>query len=88
MAVVLAPTRELATQIQDEALKFGSSVACYSWLSMASDKGYQLRSLRSRPQIVVATPGRLNDFLEMGAVDERKFLRRSRRSRSDVGYGF
>ena len=70
MAVVLAPTRELATQIQDEALKFGSSVACYSVVVYGgASKGYQLRSLRSRPQIVVATPGRLNDFLEMGAVD-------------------
>ena len=73
MAVVLAPTRELATQIQDEALKFGSSVACYSVVVYGgASKGYQLRSLRSRPQIVVATPGRLNDFLEMGAVDLRE----------------
>ena len=73
MAVVLAPTRELATQIQDETLKFGSSVACYSVVVYGgASKGYQLRSLRSRPQIVVATPGRLNDFLEMGAVDLRE----------------
>ena len=73
MAIVLAPTRELATQIQDETLKFGSSVACYSVVVYGgASKGYQLRSLRSRPQIVVATPGRLNDFLEMGAVDLRE----------------
>ena len=73
MAIVLAPTRELATQIQDEALKFGSAVACYSVVVYGgASKGYQLRSLRSRPQIVVATPGRLNDFLEMGAIDLRE----------------
>lgn len=70
MAIVLAPTRELATQIQEEALKFGSAVACYSVVVYGgASKGYQMRSLRSRPQIVVATPGRLNDFLEMGAID-------------------
>ena len=92
MAVVLAPTRELATQIQDETLKFGSSVACYSVVVYGgASKGYQLRSLRSRPQIVVATPGRLNDFLEMGAVDLREssyVVSVSKRPRSDVGYGF
>ena len=32
-------------------------------------KGMQLRELRSGPQIAIATPGRLNDFLESGAVN-------------------
>jgi ATP-dependent RNA helicase DDX5/DBP2 len=32
-------------------------------------KGNQLRELRSGPQIAIATPGRLNDFIEQGSVN-------------------
>ncbi|EEC70022.1 hypothetical protein OsI_00586 [Oryza sativa Indica Group] len=67
--LVLSPTRELATQIQDEAKKFGrssriSSVCLYG----GAPKGPQLRDLERGADIVVATPGRLNDILEMRRV--------------------
>uniref|UniRef100_A0A7R9XYM2 RNA helicase n=1 Tax=Micromonas pusilla TaxID=38833 RepID=A0A7R9XYM2_MICPS len=67
---VLAPTRELATQIQEETAKFGRAIGMFSvCLYGGAPKGMQLRELRSGPQIAIATPGRLNDFLESGAVN-------------------
>ncbi|KAJ0919274.1 putative RNA helicase [Helianthus annuus] len=71
--VVLAPTRELATQIQDEAIKFGRSVriSC-TCLYGGAPKGPQLKELERGADIVVATPGRLNDILEMRKVDFRQ----------------
>ncbi|KAI3520751.1 hypothetical protein L1887_10202 [Cichorium endivia] len=67
--LVLSPTRELATQIQDEAMKFGKSskISC-TCLYGGAPKGPQLRDLANGTDIVVATPGRLNDILEMRKV--------------------
>ncbi|KAI4344727.1 hypothetical protein L6164_011921 [Bauhinia variegata] len=71
--LVLAPTRELATQIQDEAIKFGRSsrVSC-TCLYGGAPKALQLKELDRGPDIVVATPGRLNDILEMKKIDFRQ----------------
>ncbi|KAK3243393.1 hypothetical protein CYMTET_46951, partial [Cymbomonas tetramitiformis] len=65
-ALVMAPTRELAIQIQEEAEKFGKpcgvrSIAVYGGAS----KGPQIRELKFGTDIIVATPGRLLDFSEM-----------------------
>ncbi|KAH1128767.1 hypothetical protein J1N35_000145 [Gossypium stocksii] len=67
--LVLSPTRELATQIQDEAQKFGGSsrITC-TCLYGGAPKGPQLREIERGVDIVVATPGRLNDILEMRRV--------------------
>ncbi|GAV67952.1 DEAD domain-containing protein/Helicase_C domain-containing protein/WW domain-containing protein [Cephalotus follicularis] len=67
--LVLSPTRELATQIQDEASKFGKSsrISC-TCLYGGAPKGPQLRDLDRGVDIVVATPGRLNDILEMRRI--------------------
>lgn len=67
--LVLSPTRELATQIQDEAVKFGKSsrISC-TCLYGGAPKGPQLRELDRGADIVVATPGRLNDILEARRV--------------------
>ncbi|XP_073149092.1 ATP-dependent RNA helicase-like protein DB10 isoform X2 [Henckelia pumila] len=67
--LVLSPTRELATQIQDEAVKFGrsSKISC-TCLYGGAPKGPQLRDLDKGVDMVVATPGRLNDILEMRRV--------------------
>ena len=67
--LVLAPTRELATQIQEECVKFGrtsgiSSTCVYG----GAPKPPQLRDIRNGAQVVIATPGRLNDFLEANQV--------------------
>ncbi|KAK4346291.1 hypothetical protein RND71_032630 [Anisodus tanguticus] len=67
--LVLSPTRELATQIQDEAEKFGrsSKISC-TCLYGGAPKGPQIRDLERGVDIVVATPGRLNDILESGRI--------------------
>ncbi|XP_050942090.1 DEAD-box ATP-dependent RNA helicase 46-like isoform X1 [Cucumis melo] len=71
--LVLAPTRELATQIQDEAIKFGrSSRVCCTCLYGGAPKGPQLKELDRGADIVVATPGRLNDILEMKMINFRQ----------------
>ncbi|GER29498.1 DEAD-box ATP-dependent RNA helicase 46 [Striga asiatica] len=67
--LVLSPTRELATQIQDEAVKFGrsSKISC-TCLYGGAPKGPQLRDIDRGVDVVVATPGRLNDILEMRRI--------------------
>ncbi|KAL8545802.1 hypothetical protein ACS0TY_005792 [Phlomoides rotata] len=67
--LVLSPTRELATQIQVEAEKFGRSsrIPCTCLYGGAS-KGPQLKDLDRGVDVVVATPGRLNDILEMRRI--------------------
>ncbi|CAI9763191.1 unnamed protein product [Fraxinus pennsylvanica] len=71
--LVLSPTRELATQIQDEAVKFGKSskISC-TCLYGGAPKGPQLRDVDRGVDIVVATPGRLNDILEMRRISLRQ----------------
>ncbi|XP_047309028.1 DEAD-box ATP-dependent RNA helicase 40-like [Impatiens glandulifera] len=71
--LVLAPTRELATQIQDEAIKFSrsSGISC-TCLYGGAPKGPQLKELERGADIVVATPGRLNDILEMRKIEFRQ----------------
>ncbi|CAH2072749.1 unnamed protein product [Thlaspi arvense] len=67
--LVLSPTRELATQIQAEAVKFGKSsrISC-ACLYGGAPKGPQLREIERGVDIIVATPGRLNDILEMRRI--------------------
>lgn len=69
LALVLAPTRELATQIYDEARKFSyrskvRPVVVYGGANVAD----QMRDLDRGCHLLVATPGRLVDFLERGKI--------------------
>merc|ERR1719265_1278707 len=69
MMLILAPTRELAQQIEQEATKFGvpmriRTACCYGGAS----RGPQLGAIRRGAQVVVATPGRLNDFIQAGQI--------------------
>ncbi|XP_003405802.1 probable ATP-dependent RNA helicase DDX23 [Loxodonta africana] len=64
-AIILAPTRELAQQIEEETIKFGKplgirTVAVIGGISR-EDQGFRLRM---GCEIVIATPGRLIDVLE------------------------
>ncbi|CAJ1347614.1 unnamed protein product, partial [Effrenium voratum] len=75
--LVMAPTRELACQIQLEAERFGRRVGVYSvCVYGGAPRGPQLRELRSGAHLVVGTPGRLNDYLEGGELqlDMCKYL--------------
>ena len=68
--LILAPTRELAMQIQDELRQLcaflpGIRVAC---LYGGQPIERQINLLKKRPQIVVATPGRLMDHMKRRTV--------------------
>ena len=71
--LVLAPTRELATQIaesyRDLAPKKGAPRS--ATLIGGTGMGRQTESLRRGSGVIIATPGRLLDHMERGAVDFR-----------------
>jgi len=69
-ALVLAPTRELALQVEQSVRTYGAhrrirSVAIYGGVGFEP----QVRALRAGPGIVVATPGRLLDHVGQGTID-------------------
>ncbi|HEV8340273.1 MAG TPA: DEAD/DEAH box helicase [bacterium] len=68
-ALVLVPTRELALQVTDDlrALGGGRGVTMIT-LFGGQPIERQLAALRRRPQIAVATPGRMLDHLQRGTV--------------------
>jgi superfamily II DNA/RNA helicase len=73
IALVLAPTRELAVQIQQVANEYGRLVDVRnSCLYGGASKGPQIGELQRTPHIVVATPGRLLDLLQMGKTTLRR----------------
>jgi ATP-dependent RNA helicase DDX3X len=68
-ALILAPTRELVSQIHDEARKF----AYRSWVRPAvvyggADINHQLRQIDRGCDLLSATPGRLVDLIERGRI--------------------
>lgn len=70
LGLVLAPTRELAMQIQDSLAPLMSSVNLRSRLIAGGmPYGKQIDALRSGVPILIATPGRLIDLMERGDVD-------------------
>ncbi|XP_047054891.1 DEAD-box ATP-dependent RNA helicase 30-like [Lolium rigidum] len=73
IVLILAPTRELAVQIQAEATKFGSySRTRSTCIYGGAPKGPQIRDLRRGVEIAIATPGRLIDMLEAGHTNLRR----------------
>jgi len=73
IVLVLAPTRELAQQIQEVSVKFGNKSKVRSCcLFGGAPKGAQIRDLEKGAEICVATPGRLIDILEMGKINFRR----------------
>lgn len=69
-ALLLAPTRELAEQIKQELQPLAGSVG-RSVAAIYGGVGYgpQLKALRSGVDVLVATPGRLEDLMKQRAVD-------------------
>lgn len=67
--LILAPTRELAIQIQEVIDKLGRSRRVYATTIVGgADMNAQIRGLRQRPDIIVATPGRLLDHMWNGTL--------------------
>lgn len=70
---VLAPTRELAVQIQQVAIDFGTSTHIRTACTVGGvDKKPQESDLRKGCEIVVATPGRLLDFLSANVTNMKR----------------
>lgn len=73
IALILAPTRELAQQIQSVAQAYSArGFIRNTCLFGGSPKGPQARDLEKGVEIVIATPGRLIDFLERGTTNLRR----------------
>ncbi|MFZ9395800.1 MAG: DEAD/DEAH box helicase [Erythrobacter sp.] len=70
LALVIAPTRELALQVSRELawLYAGAGLRIATCVG-GMDASKERRALRAGPAIVVGTPGRLRDHLERGALD-------------------
>ncbi|MEE1130015.1 MAG: DEAD/DEAH box helicase [Caryophanon sp.] len=63
-ALVIAPTRELAIQVSEELYKIGYDKRV-KLLSVygGQEIGRQIRALKNKPQIIVGTPGRIQDHI-------------------------
>lgn len=73
IVLVIAPTRELATQIEDECQKFGRSSGIKSCCVYGgAPKGPQLSALRQGVEVCICTPGRMIDMLEKNATNFRR----------------
>ena len=72
-ALVLVPTRELAMQVSDQfnALR-GAKLAAAAVVVGGLAESHQLAAIRRGARLVVATPGRLEDFLQRKLVSLRK----------------
>jgi ATP-dependent RNA helicase RhlE len=66
-ALILAPTRELAEQTHQWALRFGCGLRSALVVGGVA-YGPQINALRGHPSIIVATPGRLVDHLDRGTL--------------------
>lgn len=68
-ALILAPTRELASQIADSIRTYAANMRVSVTVVLGGVKpGGQIRALARGTDIVVATPGRLLDHVQTGAV--------------------
>jgi ATP-dependent RNA helicase DDX5/DBP2 len=73
IVLVLAPTRELATQTQKECERFGRLSGMYSVAVFGgASRFHQAEQLKRGVEMMVATPGRLLDFLESGMVNLKR----------------
>ncbi len=68
--LILAPTRELAMQITSQAEKYGKYLNRLKVVCLMGGVPYpmQIRNLKQPYEILVATPGRLQDFIDRGTV--------------------
>ena len=69
-ALVIAPTRELAAQIEENVRAYGRHLPLrYATVFGGVGEGPQIQALRRGVDLVVATPGRLIDLMEQRHVD-------------------
>jgi ATP-dependent RNA helicase RhlE len=69
-AVVLSPTRELAMQINDVFAKMAAGTGIRASIAVGGlNERTQLQHIRNGAQVLIATPGRLSDFMGRSLVD-------------------
>ncbi len=69
-ALILAPTRELAQQIQEEIISFSKNCGIRTVLIIGGNSiNVQTRDLAKNPRVVIGTPGRLKDHINQGTLD-------------------
>lgn len=69
-AIVLSPTRELAIQSAEEMNRLAQYLPIHALpIYGGQDIERQFRALRKKPNIIVATPGRLMDHMKRGTID-------------------
>ena len=67
--LIMAPTRELAQQIDDEFRRFSRNMRLFSAVCVGGTSiDRQIRDLSRRPQVVIGTPGRLSDLIKRGRL--------------------
>jgi ATP-dependent RNA helicase RhlE len=68
-ALILAPTRELASQISDNFLAYGKNLGIsHCTIFGGVSQGPQVNNLRRGVDVLVATPGRLLDLMNQGFI--------------------
>ncbi|WP_073152791.1 DEAD/DEAH box helicase [Seinonella peptonophila] len=68
-SLVITPTRELAIQVAEELNRIGAAKGIRSIpIYGGQDINRQIRSLKKRPQIIVGTPGRLQDHIQRRTI--------------------
>ncbi|HBY62732.1 MAG TPA: ATP-dependent helicase [Solibacterales bacterium] len=68
-ALILSPTRELALQIDETFQRLAAGTKIRSAVAVGGmNENQQLRALRGGAQVIIATPGRLSDFMDRGLV--------------------
>ncbi len=72
--LIIAPTRELANQINEELKSFKTKLGLYSTLCIGGSSIYlQKKELSKEPQFVIGTPGRLRDLENNRIINFSKF---------------
>jgi ATP-dependent RNA helicase RhlE len=73
-ALIIAPTRELAQQIEEECKSFAKGSGLFGVLLIGgTNMGGQLRDLRRNPRVVIGTPGRIKDHLQRDTLKLNRF---------------
>lgn len=73
-ALIMAPTRELAQQIEDECRALAKGSGLHGALLIGgSSMTTQFRDLSAKPRIVIGTPGRIKDHLQRRTLDLSHF---------------
>ncbi len=72
--LILAPTRELALQIEEEFIAFAKTLGIHSVLCIGgTNMGFQIRKLKRNYNFLIGTPGRIKDLLNRRLINFKSF---------------